>query len=76
MNHQSDQKTLVYLMDELLMSRIELSELAGVPERTVYRWLSGKHRVPTSLLNLLHIMIGLELTPTTVIEALRHINDQ
>jgi hypothetical protein len=56
------------------MTRLDLASLAQVPERTVYRWLSGEHRVPASLIRLMQIMVALELSTETVLKALDHID--
>ena len=43
----SDKQKLAQLLWDLNILNVEAARIAGVGERTMYRWLSGDTKVPT-----------------------------
>jgi hypothetical protein len=51
------QKALSLALWDLNMLNTEAAKLLGVTERTLYRWLAGKSRVPKSAFTILELML-------------------
>jgi hypothetical protein len=48
------------LLWKLNLINTEAAQVCGVSERTIYRWLSDKTKVPQSVLNLLEVTLSLQ----------------
>ena len=52
-NTATDASQLHQLMWECNLVNIEAAEILGVSERTIYRWLSGKSKIPATAISTL-----------------------
>jgi hypothetical protein len=66
----SDKDRLVRLLWDLNVLNAEGARLIGVSERALYRWLTGKHRIPYSAIRVLEL--ELELKKMKILVADRH----
>ena len=53
----SDKQKLAQLLWDLNILNVEAARIAGVGERTMYRWLSGDTKVPQTAIRLFEMML-------------------
>jgi len=47
---------LARALDDMQTTVANMADLLGVTERTMYRWLAGRHRIPKAVLTVLDMM--------------------
>lgn len=57
MAYVDDRSHFLALLQKLNILNREAAEMIGVTERTIYKWLSGDRRVPSSAIRLLELLL-------------------
>jgi len=58
---ESDGQKLTSMINDTKLTRLQIAEYLGVSERTVYRWMLGKPRVPRMVFISLELLLKKEL---------------